>query len=196
MNETKHKLKVSVGNLKVELVGSEEFVKKYEEKFSLEEKVRELVDKNKPANNGTQESPQNNQTTNEANNQGETQYPNVFDQGGKIKESIFNVISRYSAYKADKQRKIALLHLLGMELRTSRKAETTTGEIRDIYYKKYGRPKSMNLKKNLRNSYFEIIGEKRSKNSPIKLTPAGRDRAKELAKRLNDELSEQSANNT
>lgn len=184
-----HKLKVSVGNLKMELVGSEEFIKQYEEKFSLVEKVEKLVSKRPPNKNGTQTSTQEDQATNGENiggtNGGENQYPNVFDQSGKIKESIFNIIRDTWPTNADKQRTIALLYLLGIELRTNRKAETTTGEIRDIYYKKYGRPKNMNLKKNLRNKslYFEI----RSKNSSIKLTPDGKNKAEELANQLNDE---------
>ena len=181
MGNDECKLKVSVGNsegnnLKVELVGTEAFVKEYEEKFSLEEKVRELAD----TESSTSIPQQSSQSTEE-----ESLYPHVFDLSGK-KTRIISKIPGTST--ADKQSNIALLYLLGTKLKTGSEAKISFKELEDIC-KGHDCPDehiNSTFRREKRSKYFDIE-KKGRQDSLIKLTPDGKEEAHKLAKQLNDE---------
>ena len=94
---------------------------------------------------------------------------------------------------------IALLYLLGRELGTSNKAAEIPDEEEIKAYKEITRMidkkykcNDGHIKHNLekKDDWFLLPERKSGQKQGIRLTPNGKNKAKELAKQLNDELSE------
>ena len=202
------KLKISIGQFKVKLVGSKDFIKEYAEKFSLEEKVKELVDEKVFIKNGTPKSSPKNRTTNGKNGQEVNQFSHVFQQSDGKTQLIFpkSKINILGNKKADKQAIIALLYLLGKELGTSNEETEVPYEKEIEAYKEITRITNSkkydcndgHIKHNLekKDDWFLLQETENSRKQRIRLLPNGKNKAKELAKQLNDELSEQPASTT
>ncbi len=184
-----HKLKVRVDNLEVELVGTEGFVKEYEAKFSLVEKVRELVNIKGNGNEGNgSKTASGRQTSKKENGQGEKKpFPYVFDLSAeKIKITVNKIPG---SNRAEKQVNVALLYLLGMKLKTGNREEIPTKEIRE-QCEEHGCLDKPNIARYLREKkkLFSISGRRGS--STIRLTNSGEDEARMLAEHLNNEQPE------
>ena len=177
------KLKISVDNFEMELVGSEGFVKEYEAKFSLVEKVEKLA-KRVLNENGVPEISPNGQTPEGGDVHKENPFPHVLDLSEEKPKITVNKIPGDS--RKDKQVKVALLYLLGMKLKTGNREEIPTKEIRE-QCEEHGCLDKANIAKYLREKkkLFSIGG-----NQTIRLTAPGESEAKQLAKQLNNEQSE------
>lgn len=175
-----HELKVSIGNLSVELSGSEDFVKKYEEKFqlvvNLEKAFAGTISNGLPSSKAELSDSQN--TDKSPTNK----YENVFDVGEENTKLILRKVPGKN--KKAKQINVALLYLFGEYLRT-RKAVGTAKELRKMLdeYACYNSSCTAGLRS--QKGYFLFSGKKQ--NYQISLTKPGLDKAEKLAKDCNDE---------
>lgn len=185
-----HKIRISIGHLEVELTGSEDFIKKYEEKFQLATKVQQLSNK-ESLENALAETAQG-QNIQKGNLQRSNQYEYVFDLSGEKTQLMLSKVPGKN--KAEKQVFTALLYIFGETTLRSENNETVPiEEIREQC--EFHGCLDTNLSTYLKSKrqWFTIEGKKGSKGKQIRLTRPGENEAQRLAEELNNG---QSASNT
>ena len=185
-----HKIRVSIGHLEVELTGSEDFIKKYEEKFQLATKVQQLSNE-ESLKNALAETVQS-QNIQQNNLQRSNQYEYVFDLSSEKTQLILSKMPGKN--KAEKQVSTALLYIFGeTTLRSENKETVPIEEIREQC--EFHGCLDINLSTYLKRKrqWFTIEGKKGSRGRQIRLTRPGESEAQRLAEELNNG---QSASNT
>ncbi len=176
-----HKLRVLIGKFEVELCGSEEFVAKYEEKFSLTKKLQELPDKIPAAQLKTT---QTDSTSTEDPTDGKYKY--VFDYSGEKAKLLVNTKS-LGKKKSDKQVNVVLLFLLGESLRGVKKVSNKELRSACKAHRCLDGNFSANIKK--RKEWFSTDGTKGSAIQEIQLTTLGKEHAEELANEITRKIN-------
>lgn len=184
-----YKLRISIGDLQVELCGSEAFIKKYEEKFTLAGKFQKLSIKT--SGNPLDTSQQDNASTKIPADKSPTgksptdnAYPHVFDLSGKKTKLIIRP-SKLSKSKAKKQIEVALLYLLGESIRGVGRVSYTALRPLCAEYKCSGSNFASTFSRH--KHWFSITGGKSSSKKIAKLSYAGKKQAQALAGKLNKE---------
>ena len=178
-----HKLRVLIGNFEVELCGSEEFVAKYEEKFSLTKKLHELPDKIPAAQLKTTQ-----RDSTSAESHIDKGYKYVFDHGGEKTKLLVNT-KRLGKKKSEQQVNVVLLFLFGESLKGVEKMSNK--ELRSAC--KVRKCLDSNFIANIKNKkeWFSTDGTKGSANQETRLTPLGKEQAEELADKIMREINDE-----